>query len=54
MQKKNFVPTFSGLDELHRLTGDNRCRLRVELGAWDGTSAYSQYRCREASIIACE
>ena len=32
-----------GLDKIHRLTNQNRNRLRVELEDWEGNSAYAEY-----------
>jgi len=35
---------FSGLKKIHELTENGRCQLRIELGAWDGSTAWAEYR----------
>jgi len=40
----NIIVAFSGLSKIHQLTESGGCRLRIELGAWDGSTAWAEYR----------
>ena len=35
---------FLGLQKIHQITKTGGCRLRIELGAWDGSTAWAEYR----------
>jgi len=36
--------SISGLNKLHQITKQGGCKLRVDLGSWDGDSAWAEYR----------
>jgi len=34
----------SGLEKLHIITGNKQCKLRIELGGYDDSSAWAEYK----------
>jgi len=39
-----YISKFAGLNKLHQITKQGGCKLRVDLGSWDGDSAWAEYR----------
>jgi len=34
----------SGLEDLHNITKNKQCKLRIEMGGYDSSSAWAEYR----------
>jgi len=34
----------SGLEKLHNITANKQCKLRIELGGYDNSSAWAEYK----------
>jgi len=47
----SYFGTISGLNKLHQITRQGGCKLRVDLGSWDGHSAWAEYRLVEIRIV---